>query len=192
MRPGVTAAVELGRVALGRASGSEDDADVEDEAAVAVVDRLDVAGGDAVGQQDGVAQRKGDDLDVPHEEVDPCDVEMTLAALADHDLANQIFVVRDGAEALDYLFCREKFKTQTANQMVIGSMEILEQAKWVARVDDKSEEGRGVALWVINPALKDMFATRRSAIMDAKRRAEERRHEVAAWAITYGFHFAIV
>jgi len=36
-----------------------------------------------------------------------------------------------------------------------------------------------VALWVINPALKDMFATRRSAIMDAKRRAEERRHEVA-------------
>lgn len=73
----------------------------------------------------------------------------------------------------------EKYNTQTANQMVIGAMEILEQAKWVARVDDKSEEGRGVALWVINPALKDMFATRRSAIMDAKRRAEERRHEVA-------------
>ena len=73
----------------------------------------------------------------------------------------------------------EKYNVQTANQMVIGAMEILEQAKWVARVDDKSEEGRGVALWVINPALKDMFATRRSAIMDAKRRAEERRHEVA-------------
>ena len=73
----------------------------------------------------------------------------------------------------------EKYNVQTANQMVIGAMEILEASKWVARVDDKTEEGRGVALWVINPALKEMFASRRQAIMDAKRRAEERRHEVA-------------
>jgi len=36
-----------------------------------------------------------------------------------------------------------------------------------------------VALWVINPALKEMFASRRQAIMEAKRRAEERRHEIA-------------
>src|SRR5690606_1849595 len=47
----------------------------------------------------------------------------------------------------------EKMNVPTANQMVIGAMEILEQAKWVARVDDRSEEHRGVALWVINPGL---------------------------------------
>jgi len=73
----------------------------------------------------------------------------------------------------------EKMNVPTANQMVIGAMEALEQAKWVARVDDRSEEHRGVALWVINPALKEMFKARRDAIIEAKRRAEERRHEIA-------------
>lgn len=37
------------------------------------------------------------------------DVELTLAALGEHNLANEVVVVRDGAEALDYLFCRGKF-----------------------------------------------------------------------------------
>ena len=34
------------------------------------------------------------------------DLELTLAALEHHRLANEIVVVRDGAEALDYLFRR--------------------------------------------------------------------------------------
>jgi CheY-like chemotaxis protein len=34
------------------------------------------------------------------------DLELTLAALEHHHLANEIVVVRDGAQALDYLFCR--------------------------------------------------------------------------------------
>jgi CheY-like chemotaxis protein len=34
------------------------------------------------------------------------DVELTLAALNEHRLANQVDVVRDGAEALDYLYRR--------------------------------------------------------------------------------------
>lgn len=34
------------------------------------------------------------------------DVELTLAALEQHHLANEIVVVRDGAEALDYLYTR--------------------------------------------------------------------------------------
>lgn len=34
------------------------------------------------------------------------DLELTLAALESHHLANEIVVVRDGAEALDYLFRR--------------------------------------------------------------------------------------
>lgn len=36
-------------------------------------------------------------------EDDPRDVELTLTALASHKLANEVEVVRDGAEALDYL-----------------------------------------------------------------------------------------
>lgn len=37
------------------------------------------------------------------------DVELTLAALAEHHLANEVTVARDGAEALDYLYCRGKY-----------------------------------------------------------------------------------
>jgi len=37
------------------------------------------------------------------------DVELTLAALAEHNLANEVVVARDGAEALDYLFKRGQF-----------------------------------------------------------------------------------
>ena len=36
-------------------------------------------------------------------EDDPHDVELTLTALAENHLTNEIVVVRDGAEALDYL-----------------------------------------------------------------------------------------
>jgi CheY-like chemotaxis protein len=45
-------------------------------------------------------------------EDDPRDEELTLAALAENNLANKVFVVRDGEEALDYLYCRGKFETR--------------------------------------------------------------------------------
>jgi CheY-like chemotaxis protein len=37
------------------------------------------------------------------------DVELTLAALDEHNLANEVVVARDGAEALDYIYGRGKF-----------------------------------------------------------------------------------
>ncbi len=37
------------------------------------------------------------------------DIELTLAALDEHNLANEVVTVRDGAEALDYLYGRGKF-----------------------------------------------------------------------------------
>jgi len=43
-------------------------------------------------------------------EDDTNDIEMTLAALDEHRLANEVIVARDGAEALDYLFHRGKFE----------------------------------------------------------------------------------
>jgi CheY-like chemotaxis protein len=42
-------------------------------------------------------------------EDDPNDIELTLFALKENHLANEIIVVRDGAEALDYLFRRGAF-----------------------------------------------------------------------------------
>ncbi len=42
-------------------------------------------------------------------EDDPGDVGLTLAALGDYKLTNEVIVCRDGQEALDYLFSRGKF-----------------------------------------------------------------------------------
>ncbi|MGB8989020.1 MAG: response regulator [Candidatus Sulfotelmatobacter sp.] len=40
----------------------------------------------------------------------PEDVELTIRALRRHKIANDIEVVEDGAEALDFLFCRGPYK----------------------------------------------------------------------------------
>ncbi|HRI82245.1 MAG TPA: response regulator [Opitutaceae bacterium] len=43
-------------------------------------------------------------------EDNPHDVELTLAALTEHNLANDVVVVADGAEALDYLHRRGRYQ----------------------------------------------------------------------------------
>jgi len=45
-------------------------------------------------------------------EDNPNDVELTLAGLAELHLANEVVVVRDGAEALDYLHARGKYEAR--------------------------------------------------------------------------------
>jgi CheY-like chemotaxis protein len=45
-------------------------------------------------------------------EDDPRDVELTLTALEDHKLANEVTVARDGQEALDYLYRRGQFASR--------------------------------------------------------------------------------
>ena len=49
-------------------------------------------------------------------EDNPNDVELTLYAFKKHKLANRIQVVRDGAEALDYLFATGEFAGRDVNQ----------------------------------------------------------------------------
>lgn len=44
------------------------------------------------------------------------DIELTLESFRQARFANRIHVVRDGAEALDYLFCREKYRLRSASQ----------------------------------------------------------------------------
>lgn len=45
-------------------------------------------------------------------EDDPRDVELTLTALDEYNLANEVVITRDGKEALDYLYCREQFASR--------------------------------------------------------------------------------
>jgi CheY-like chemotaxis protein len=42
-------------------------------------------------------------------EDDPKDVELTLTALEEYNLANEVVIAHDGEQALDYLYCRGDF-----------------------------------------------------------------------------------
>jgi CheY-like chemotaxis protein len=48
-------------------------------------------------------------------EDNPKDVELTLHALRKENLSNSIYVVRDGEEALDFLFCRGMYSKRSVD-----------------------------------------------------------------------------
>lgn len=72
-------------------------------------------------------------------EDDPKDVELTLTALDEYKLANEVVVTRDGEEALDYLYCRGNFKTRNSDNPAVmlldlklpkvDGLEVLQQIK---------------------------------------------------------------
>jgi two-component system response regulator len=49
-------------------------------------------------------------------EDNPHDVELTLYAFKKHNLANQLHVVRDGAEALEYVFTEGRYAGRSTDQ----------------------------------------------------------------------------
>ncbi len=57
-------------------------------------------------------------------EDDPLDVELTLAALGEHRLANKVTVVRDGTEVLDYLYCRGAFASRTGGNPILVLLDL--------------------------------------------------------------------
>ena len=60
-------------------------------------------------------------------EDNPSDAELAIHALRKSKLANQIQVVRDGKEALDFLFCRGAFsgrRFETAPQLVLLDLKL--------------------------------------------------------------------
>lgn len=52
-------------------------------------------------------------------EDNPNDVELTLEALAEHNLANAVVVARDGEEALDYLYRRGAFAARPPGNPIV-------------------------------------------------------------------------
>ena len=57
-------------------------------------------------------------------EDNPKDVELTLEALTDHNLANNVIVVRDGVEAMDYLRCEGKYKQRKPGNPAVLLLDI--------------------------------------------------------------------
>ncbi len=47
------------------------------------------------------------------------DIELTLGALSEHNLANEIMIARDGVEALDYLYRRGDFASRPDGYPVV-------------------------------------------------------------------------
>jgi DNA-binding response OmpR family regulator len=72
-------------------------------------------------------------------EDDPKDVELTLTALEEYNLANEVVVTRDGEQALDYLYCRGEFKMRSSESPAVmlldlklpkvDGLEVLKQIK---------------------------------------------------------------
>jgi CheY-like chemotaxis protein len=72
-------------------------------------------------------------------EDNPRDLELTLAALAKCQLANDIVVARDGAEALDFLYCRGQHADRSPGDPAVvlldlklpkvDGLEVLEKVK---------------------------------------------------------------
>lgn len=57
-------------------------------------------------------------------EDDPMDVELTLSALSESNLANEVAVVRDGVEALDYLYRRGSFAQRPPGNPVVIMLDL--------------------------------------------------------------------
>ena len=54
----------------------------------------------------------------------PNDIELILAALSEYRLANEVVVVRDGEEALDYLYRRGVFKLRMEGSPVVVLLDL--------------------------------------------------------------------
>lgn len=57
-------------------------------------------------------------------EDNPNDMELTLEALAEHNLANEVEVTRDGEEALDFLYCRGKYSDRDKNNPTVVLLDL--------------------------------------------------------------------
>ncbi len=77
-------------------------------------------------------------------EDNPSDLELALRALKEHKLCNNVHVARDGAEALDFIFCRGPYADRRLDELprvilldlklpLIDGLEVLRQIRGDAR-----------------------------------------------------------
>jgi two-component system, response regulator len=57
-------------------------------------------------------------------EDNPKDVELTIEALSEHNLANRVTVVKDGVDAMEYLRCEGKYKQRSPGNPAVVLLDI--------------------------------------------------------------------
>jgi two-component system response regulator len=129
-------------------------------------------------------------VDVLLVEDNPQDAELTIRALKKHNLANRLFVVEDGADALDFVFCRGKYAERDINTTPkvvlldlklpkVNGMEVLRILKQDTRTrtipvvivtssredpDIKAAYELGANIYVVKPVDFDSFANAMSQL----------------------------
>jgi len=92
-------------------------------------------------------------------EDNPRDAELTIRALKKHNLANQLFHVEDGAEALDFLFGRGKFEGQEINhppKVVLLDLKLPKvNGLEVLRAMKDGEQTRSIPVVVVTSSAED-------------------------------------
>lgn len=100
-----------------------------------------------------------DAIDVLLVEDNPRDAELTIRSLRKHNLANNIFVTEDGADALDFIYCREKYAHREISQPPkvilldlklpkVGGLDVLREIK-------KDERTRKIPVVVVTSSRED-------------------------------------
>jgi len=97
-------------------------------------------------------------------EDDPKDVELTLTALEEYNLANEVVVARDGEEALDYLYYRGSYMRRAGENPAVllldlklpkvNGLEVLQQIK-----SDENLKMMPVVVLTSSHEEKDMVAS---------------------------------
>jgi two-component system response regulator len=92
-------------------------------------------------------------------EDNPRDAELTTRALQKHHLANRLFTVEDGAEALDFILCRGKYKDRDlANlpKVVLLDLKLPKvDGLEVLRVLKQDERTRSIPVVIVTSSRED-------------------------------------
>ena len=100
-----------------------------------------------------------DAVDILLVEDNPQDAELTIRALKKHNLANRLFTVEDGVEALDFVFCRGKYATRDnghSPKVVLLDLKLpKESGLEVLRALNQDERTRFIPVVIVTSSRED-------------------------------------
>jgi len=97
-------------------------------------------------------------IDILLVEDNPSDAELTLRTLKKHHIANNVFVVTDGEEAVDYLFCKGKFseRCNISPKVIFLDIKLPKlNGLQVLKIIKKDDELRNIPIVMLTSSVED-------------------------------------